>query len=152
MTVCYKLVFSNGNVTDVSFAVYHLDSSSAEPVGGVARFQTVCKYYRDDARFEGRPKLVTLFSGDAFNPSLESSVTKGIHSLLQVQTYIQLCFRWYLRFHSSCSRARHGHTQADLRTGSHMVPVLNLLGTDAACVGVSPGVWAGERVPSLTCF
>ncbi|KIV77353.1 hypothetical protein PV11_09153 [Exophiala sideris] len=75
--------------------VYHLDSSSAEPVGGVARFQTVCKYYRNDARFENQPKLVTLFSGDAFNPSLESSVTKG----------------------------------------SHMVPVLNLLGTDAACVG-----------------
>ncbi|KAI1622919.1 5'-nucleotidase [Exophiala viscosa] len=75
--------------------VYHLDSSSAEPVGGVARFQTVCKYYRNDARFEGQPGLVTLFSGDAFNPSLESSVTKG----------------------------------------SHMVPVLNLIGTDAACVG-----------------
>ncbi|KAK4946218.1 hypothetical protein LTR10_014730 [Elasticomyces elasticus] len=63
--------------------------------GGVARFQTVCKYYRNDARFENQPILVTLFSGDAFNPSLESSVTKG----------------------------------------SHMVPVLNLLGTDAACVG-----------------
>jgi len=59
--------------------VYHLDSSSAEPVGGVARFQTVCKYYRNDARFEGQPGLVTLFSGDAFNPSLESSVTKGTY-------------------------------------------------------------------------
>ncbi|KIW20494.1 hypothetical protein PV08_01069 [Exophiala spinifera] len=75
--------------------VYHLDSSSAEPVGGVARFQTVCNYYRNDGRFEGQPELVTLFSGDAFNPSLESSVTKG----------------------------------------SHMVPVLNKIGTDAACVG-----------------
>ncbi|KAL6243254.1 hypothetical protein RBB50_009806 [Rhinocladiella similis] len=75
--------------------VYHLDSSSAEPVGGVARFQTLCNYYRNDGRFEGQPKLVTLFSGDAFNPSLESSVTKG----------------------------------------SHMVPVLNMIGTDAACVG-----------------
>ncbi|KAK5272344.1 hypothetical protein LTR99_001735 [Exophiala xenobiotica] len=75
--------------------VYHLDASSAEPVGGAARFQTVCNYYRNDTRFSGQPKLVTLFSGDAFNPSLESSVTKG----------------------------------------SHMVPALNLIGTDAACVG-----------------
>lgn len=57
--------------------VYHLDSSSAEPVGGVARFQTLCNYYRNDGRFKGQPKLITLFSGDAFNPSLESSVTKG---------------------------------------------------------------------------
>ncbi|KAJ9603744.1 hypothetical protein H2200_011930 [Cladophialophora chaetospira] len=77
--------------------VYHVDASSAEPVGGVARFQTVCNYYRNDARFSGQSNLLTFFSGDAFNPSLESSVTKA--------------------------------------TGSHMVPVLNLIGTDVACVG-----------------
>lgn len=58
--------------------VYHLDPSSAEPAGGVARFMTVCKEYRDDERFRGQPDLITLFSGDAFNPSLESSVTKGL--------------------------------------------------------------------------
>ncbi|KIX09951.1 uncharacterized protein Z518_01032 [Rhinocladiella mackenziei CBS 650.93] len=75
--------------------VYHLDASSAEPVGGIARFRAVCNYYRNDERFSGQPELVTLFSGDAFNPSLESSVTKG----------------------------------------SHMVPVLNMIGTDVACVG-----------------
>ncbi|ETI23520.1 hypothetical protein G647_05322 [Cladophialophora carrionii CBS 160.54] len=75
--------------------VYHVDASSAEPVGGAARFQTVCNYYRNHERFSGQPKLLTLFSGDAFNPSLESSITKG----------------------------------------SHMVPVLNLLGTDVSCVG-----------------
>lgn len=57
--------------------VYHLDPSSAEPAGGVARFVTVCKEYRDAERFRGQPELVTLFSGDAFNPSLESSITKG---------------------------------------------------------------------------
>ncbi|KAL9055936.1 MAG: hypothetical protein Q9162_003232 [Coniocarpon cinnabarinum] len=57
--------------------VYHVDASSAEPVGGIARFQSVCDYYRDDASFKDEPKLMTLFSGDAFNPSLESSVTKG---------------------------------------------------------------------------
>jgi 5'-nucleotidase len=57
--------------------VYHVDSSSAEPVGGIGRFQTLCNYYRDDPSFKGLPKLVTVFSGDVFNPSLESSVTKG---------------------------------------------------------------------------
>jgi hypothetical protein len=57
--------------------VYHLDPSSAEPVGGVGRFASVCKEYREAERFQGQPGLVTLFSGDVFNPSLESSVTKG---------------------------------------------------------------------------
>ena len=57
--------------------VYHVDQCSAEPVGGLARFQTLCNFYRDDARFHGQPKPLTFFSGDAFNPSLESSVTKG---------------------------------------------------------------------------
>ncbi|KAL2020631.1 hypothetical protein VTK56DRAFT_8121 [Thermocarpiscus australiensis] len=75
--------------------VYHLDPSSAEPAGGVARFVTVCKEYREAERFRGQPELVTLFSGDAFNPSLESSITKG----------------------------------------SHMVPILNQIGTGCACVG-----------------
>ncbi|KAF2271593.1 5'-nucleotidase-like protein [Westerdykella ornata] len=75
--------------------VYHIDASSAEPVGGIARFQTLVKYYKDDERFKGQPRLLTFFSGDAFNPSLESSVTKG----------------------------------------SHMIPVLNGIGTDVACVG-----------------
>ncbi|KAH6612832.1 Metallo-dependent phosphatase-like protein [Chaetomium sp. MPI-SDFR-AT-0129] len=75
--------------------VYHLDPSSAEPAGGVARFITVCKEYREADRFKGQPDLVTLFSGDVFNPSLESSITKG----------------------------------------RHMVPLLNLIGTDCACVG-----------------
>ncbi|KAK4238314.1 Metallo-dependent phosphatase-like protein [Achaetomium macrosporum] len=75
--------------------VYHLDPSSAEPVGGIARFVTLCKEYREAERFRGQPELVTLFSGDVFNPSLESSITKG----------------------------------------SHMVPLLNLIGTECACVG-----------------
>ncbi|CAI6322068.1 unnamed protein product [Periconia digitata] len=75
--------------------VYHVDASSAEPVGGIARFQTLVNHYRNDKSFEGQPKLLTFFSGDAFNPSLESSVTKG----------------------------------------AHMVPILNNVGTDVACVG-----------------
>ncbi|KAG7142301.1 Mannosylglucosyl-3-phosphoglycerate phosphatase like protein [Verticillium longisporum] len=75
--------------------VYHLDPSSAEPKGGIARFITAVNQYRSKDRFRGEPELITLFSGDAFNPSLESSVTKG----------------------------------------EHMVPVLNSIGTDCACVG-----------------
>lgn len=57
--------------------VYHIDCSSSDPVGGIARFQTLCDYYRNDGAFRGQPGLLTLFSGDAFNPSLESAVTKG---------------------------------------------------------------------------
>ncbi|KAI2618249.1 Metallo-dependent phosphatase [Hypoxylon sp. NC1633] len=59
--------------------VYHVDQASSEPVGGVARFMTLMKHYEEDEKYKGQPELVTLFSGDAFNPSLESSVTKGDH-------------------------------------------------------------------------
>jgi len=58
--------------------VYHVSEGSQEPVGGIARFQSLCDYYDKDKRFNNLPGLLTLFSGDAFNPSLESSVTKGM--------------------------------------------------------------------------
>ena len=58
--------------------VYHVEPGSREPVGGIARFQTLCNYYAKDAKFKGQSELLTMFSGDAFNPSLESSVTKGL--------------------------------------------------------------------------
>ena len=57
--------------------VYHVDSASAEPVGGLARFMTLCREHQEDEAFRNGPNVLTLFSGDAFNPSLESSVTKG---------------------------------------------------------------------------
>lgn len=81
--------------------VYHVDPASAEPVGGLARFMSLCKHYQDAEEYKDQSKLLTFFSGDAFNPSLESTVTKG----------------------------------------KHMVPVLNAIGTDCACVGVrsAPG-------------
>ncbi|KAI4250026.1 MAG: hypothetical protein LQ352_005429, partial [Teloschistes flavicans] len=59
--------------------VYHIEAGSAEPVGGIARFQTLRDFYNDDKRFKDQPELITLFSGDAYNPSLESSITKGSH-------------------------------------------------------------------------
>lgn len=57
--------------------VYHVDAASAEPVGGLARFMTMCKEYQQGSQYNGQSEVLTLFSGDAFNPSLESSVTKG---------------------------------------------------------------------------
>lgn len=66
--------------------VYHVEAGSREPVGGIARFQTLCKYYKGDTRFHGQPDLIPLFSGDAFNPSLESSVTKGAASTTAAHT------------------------------------------------------------------
>ncbi|EME46057.1 hypothetical protein DOTSEDRAFT_60757 [Dothistroma septosporum NZE10] len=59
--------------------VYHVEAGSREPVGGIARFKTICKHYQNNVRFKDQPEVLTFFSGDAFNPSLESSVTKGKH-------------------------------------------------------------------------
>ncbi|KAL8990491.1 MAG: hypothetical protein Q9177_000862 [Variospora cf. flavescens] len=56
-----------------------VEETSSLTYWGIARFQTLRNFYANDARFQGQPELITLFSGDAFNPSLESSVTKGAH-------------------------------------------------------------------------
>ncbi|WPH00005.1 Hypothetical protein R9X50_00282800 [Acrodontium crateriforme] len=80
------ITYSSGNtagIPDLRFIhyndVYHVEAGSREPVGGISRFKTLCDYYQSDATFGGQPDCITLFSGDAFNPSLESSVTKGKH-------------------------------------------------------------------------
>ena len=76
------LVVAEGNQNDtpdlrfVHFNdVYHIEAGSRDPVGGVARFQTMHSHYRQE--FADQVTLLTFFSGDAFNPSLESTVTKG---------------------------------------------------------------------------
>lgn len=79
----------------LTIKVYHLSGGLREPVGGAARFVSLANHYRDAPEFASLPKLLTLFSGDSFNPSLESSVTKG----------------------------------------RHMVPILNRIKTDVACLG-----------------
>ncbi|KAK7217721.1 hypothetical protein V2G26_005724 [Clonostachys chloroleuca] len=66
--------------------VYHVDPASAEPVGGLARFMHLCQHYRHAEQFKGQSELLTFFSGDAFNPSLESSVTKGRHMVDALNT------------------------------------------------------------------
>jgi 5'-nucleotidase len=63
---------------------------SREPVGGAARFVSLINHYRSAAEFAGQPELLTFFSGDAFNPSLESSVTKGRH-MVPILNEIQTC-------------------------------------------------------------
>jgi len=50
--------------------VYNIESGTHEPVGGAARFKTAVRNLAD------RDPLV-LFSGDALNPALMSSVTNG---------------------------------------------------------------------------
>ncbi|KAJ6256293.1 Apyrase [Drechslerella dactyloides] len=55
------------------------DFSSREPVGGAARFISLVKHYRHADEFKDQPGLLVFFSGDAYNPSLESTVTKGKH-------------------------------------------------------------------------
>ncbi|KAK6331511.1 hypothetical protein TWF730_004592 [Orbilia blumenaviensis] len=59
--------------------VYNIGASSREPVGGAARFISLVKHYRDGEEFKDLPGLLVFFSGDAYNPSLESTVTKGKH-------------------------------------------------------------------------
>src|SRR5437762_1567946 len=57
--------------------VYNICPGSHEPVGDAANFQTVAKHYRASPEFEGQAQLLTLFSGDALNPSLESIFTRS---------------------------------------------------------------------------
>ncbi|KAJ2976705.1 hypothetical protein NUW58_g8020 [Xylaria curta] len=84
-SVTYRSGSGQGSPPDLRIVhyndVYHVDSSSSEPVGGVARFMNLMEHYRKGPQFKGQPELLTFFSGDAFNPSLESSVTKGDHMI-----------------------------------------------------------------------
>ncbi|KAI0241879.1 hypothetical protein L0F63_004273 [Massospora cicadina] len=62
--------------------VYHIEEGRVEPVGGAARFKgelsRVFSTLKRDAPLSTDEPLV-LFSGDAFNPSTQSTITKGSH-------------------------------------------------------------------------
>ncbi|KAJ2238445.1 hypothetical protein H4R99_000052 [Coemansia sp. RSA 1722] len=58
--------------------VYHVAASEREPVGGAARFGSIIHTLQQDA---SKPPALTLFSGDAYFPSLESSISRGEHML-----------------------------------------------------------------------
>ncbi|KZF25145.1 5'-nucleotidase [Xylona heveae TC161] len=60
--------------------VYHVEAGSQDPVGGIARFQTLINEY-NSPQYDSQPKLLTFFSGDAFNPSIESTISKGAHMI-----------------------------------------------------------------------
>ncbi|KAJ2862782.1 hypothetical protein GGH94_004048 [Coemansia aciculifera] len=59
--------------------VYHVAPSTREPVGGAARFGSLMRSLQQQGN-EAVPTL-TLFSGDAYFPSLESSISRGEHML-----------------------------------------------------------------------
>ncbi|KAI9208304.1 2,3-cyclic-nucleotide 2-phosphodiesterase [Polychytrium aggregatum] len=62
--------------------VYHLEPFRTEPVGGFARFANTAKSWIEDQKTKfNRPEYLFTFGGDVFNPSVESSITKGKHML-----------------------------------------------------------------------
>ncbi|KAJ2398741.1 hypothetical protein GGI23_003062, partial [Coemansia sp. RSA 2559] len=58
--------------------VYHVAPGDIDPVGGAARFKTLLHTLQQK---ENMPPTLTLFSGDAYFPSLESSISRGEHML-----------------------------------------------------------------------
>jgi len=56
--------------------VYNIESGTQDPMGGAARFKTAVQ------RLSDRDPLI-LFSGDALNPSMMSSITNG-HQMVPV--------------------------------------------------------------------
>ena len=75
--------------------MYNIEPSDRDPVGGAARFVSLIKNIKSAAAAAGAAEPVVVFSGDAFNPCLMSTVTKG----------------------------------------RHMVPCLNNMAVDVACIG-----------------
>ena len=67
--VLQKMNFSLLHFNDV----YHITQAQKEPVGGAARFTHAVKQFK--AKYDAH----LLFSGDCYNPSLMSTVTKGRH-------------------------------------------------------------------------
>jgi len=60
--------------------VYNIASRETEPVGGASRFKTAINQYRKGgSKYTEGIDPVILFSGDAFNPSTLSVVTRGNH-------------------------------------------------------------------------
>ncbi|CAG8613328.1 22864_t:CDS:2, partial [Dentiscutata erythropus] len=75
--MCTLLSFSGIFVLGASIRTHYFVGAKHEPVGGAARFATAIKEFRESY---GENSCV-FFSGDAFNPSIESSVSKGMHMI-----------------------------------------------------------------------
>merc|ERR1740121_2758497 len=67
--------------------VYNMEARQINPVGGLARFVTRIKQLREEAVLRGEPEAIVLFSGDAYNPSITSTTTRGVH-MIQALNYI----------------------------------------------------------------
>lgn len=59
--------------------VYNVEPRVKEPVGGIARFVTRIRELKEESLARGEEEAMVLFSGDAFNPSLTSTTTRGEH-------------------------------------------------------------------------
>lgn len=57
--------------------VYHVSPTKEEPVGGASRFASKINETLSESNLDDKP--LVLFSGDAFNPSLEGTITRGSH-------------------------------------------------------------------------
>lgn len=57
--------------------VYHVSPAKEEPVGGSSRFVSKVNQVLTESTAQDKP--IVLFSGDAFNPSLEGTITRGAH-------------------------------------------------------------------------
>ncbi|KAJ2963129.1 hypothetical protein NQZ79_g1799 [Umbelopsis isabellina] len=59
--------------------VYHVSAGNHEPVGGASRFTSAVRSSLEALQQQGYNDSFVLFSGDAFSPSTESSITRGKH-------------------------------------------------------------------------
>jgi len=57
--------------------VYNIEGQSLEPVGGAARFVHKVRSLKALESEAGNVEPLVIFSGDAFNPSFMSTITKG---------------------------------------------------------------------------
>jgi len=108
---------------------YHLSAQKKEPVGGVARFATAIKEFR--AKY-GPDSSCVLFSGDLFNPSVESSVSKGRH----MATYqILNLFFTYISFFITRVFMNFSYRLCFNNCTNSKIPAINNFGVDVACLG-----------------
>ncbi|KAJ2617140.1 hypothetical protein H4S08_000464 [Coemansia sp. RSA 1365] len=66
--------------------VYNVGASSRDPIGGASRFTSLVHSLQD---VKGAAPTLTLFSGDAYFPSLESTISQGEH-MLQVLNLLNI--------------------------------------------------------------
>lgn len=97
--------------------MYNCEEGKSEPVGGAARFKTAIDKYK-------HLNPLVVFAGDAFFPSMMSTILKGAET---GETHEPRCFP-----HERCCRAE---STLWAYAGKQMVPIMNAMGIHVACVG-----------------